>query len=63
MENINAILDKLMLNRTALLLKRYDAELKEILDQDLQSYKAMINNTFSNSSDNKRGSYKNRLVA
>jgi hypothetical protein len=63
MENINAILDKLMLNRTALLLKRYDAELKEILEQDLQSYKAMMNNNFSNSSDNKRGLYKNRLVA
>jgi hypothetical protein len=63
MKNINAILDKLMLNRTALLIKRYDAELKEILDQDLQAYKAMINNTFSNSSDNKRGSYKSRLVA
>jgi len=63
MENINAILDKLMLNRTALLIKRYDAELKEILDSDLQAYRASQKNNLRNSSDNKRGSDGNRLVA
>jgi hypothetical protein len=57
MEKINAILDKLMLNRTALLIKRFDKELKEILDNDLQTYKST---QFRNSSNNPR---KNRLVA
>jgi hypothetical protein len=63
MENINAILDKLMLNRTALLIKRYDAELKEILDNDLEAYRAALKNNFRNSSDSKRGTHRNRLVA
>ncbi len=40
MENINAILEKLMLNRAALLIKRFDNELKEILENDLQVYKS-----------------------
>ncbi len=57
MENINTVLDKLMLNRTALLIKRFDKELKEILENDLQAYKS---NQFRNSSNNSR---KNRLVA
>jgi hypothetical protein len=57
MENINAILEKLMLNRAALLIKRFDNELKEILENDLQTYKS---NKFRNSSNNSR---KNRLVA
>jgi hypothetical protein len=63
MENINAILEKLTLNRTVLLMKRYDAQLKEILDNDLQAYKSAQNNTIRNSSDSKRGSQQNRLVA
>ncbi len=63
MENINAILDKLMLNRTALLMKRYDAELKEIIDSDLNTYKASQLNNLRNSSDSKRGNNNSRLVA
>ncbi|MBW4889176.1 hypothetical protein KXQ82_05590 [Mucilaginibacter sp. HMF5004] len=63
MENMNAILEKLMLNRTALLIKRYDAELKEILDTDLQAYRASHTNTLRNSSDSKRGTNGSRLVA
>ena len=57
MENMNAILEKLMLNRTALLIKKFDQELKEILDNDLQAYKS---NKFRNNSNNSR---KTRLVA
>jgi hypothetical protein len=57
MENINAILEKLMLNRAALLIKRFDNELKEILENDLQTYKS---NKFRNSSNN---GHKNWLVA
>ena len=57
MENINSILEKLMFNRTALLMKKFDNELKEILDNDLQAYRS---NKFRNSSNNDR---KNRLVA
>ena len=54
---MNAILEKLMLNRTALLIKKFDQELKEILDNDLQAYKS---NKFRNNSNNSR---KTRLVA
>lgn len=57
MENINAILEKLMLNRAALLIKRFDNELKEILESDLQAYRS---HQRRNSSNNSR---KNRLVA
>jgi len=57
MENINAILEKLMLNRAALLIKRFDNELKEILESDLQTYRS---HQLRNSSNNNR---KNRLVA
>jgi len=57
MENTNAILEKLILNRAALLIKRFDNELKQILENDLQAYKS---NKFRNSSNNGR---KNRLVA
>jgi len=57
MENMNAILEKLMLNRTALLIKKFDQELKEILDNDLQAYKS---SKFRNNSSNSR---KTRLVA
>ena len=57
MENTNAIIEKLMLNRAALLIKRFDNELKEILENDLQAYKS---NKFRNSRNNSR---KNRLVA
>lgn len=57
MENMNAILEKLMLNRAALLIKRFDKELKTILENDLQTFKS---NKFRNSSNNNR---KNRLVA
>ncbi|WP_448698489.1 hypothetical protein ACFGVR_16725 [Mucilaginibacter sp. AW1-3] len=58
MENMNAILEKLMLNRAALLIKRFDNELKEILENDLQAYKS---NKFRNSSSNNNS--KRRLVA
>ena len=51
MENINVILEKLMLNRAALLIKKYDNELKEILENDLQAYKAQSNNTITNKDD------------
>jgi len=57
MENINTVLEKLLLNRAALLIKRYDKELKEILENDLQAYKS---HQFRTSSNNSR---KNRLVA
>jgi len=57
MENMNAILEKLILNRAALLIKRFDNELKQILENDLQAFKS---NKFRNSSNNRR---KNRLVA
>jgi hypothetical protein len=40
MENIEKILDKLMLNRTRLILNRYDKELKEIIESDLQAFKS-----------------------
>jgi len=56
MENINAILEKLMLNRAALLIKRFDNELKEILENDLQAYKS---NKFRNNNNGR----KRRLVA
>jgi len=54
---MNAILEKLILNRAALLIKRFDNELKQILENDLQAFKS---NKFRNSSNNRR---KNRLVA
>ncbi|WP_448698488.1 hypothetical protein ACFGVR_16720 [Mucilaginibacter sp. AW1-3] len=37
---MNAILEKLMLNRAALLIKKFDSELKEILENDLQAYRS-----------------------
>jgi len=57
MENINAILEKLIHNRTALMMKRFDNELKQIIENDLEAYKS---NKFRNSSN---GNRKNRLVA
>jgi hypothetical protein len=41
MENINNVIEKLMLNRTRLMLNRIDKELKEIIDNDLQSFKSL----------------------
>jgi hypothetical protein len=40
MENIDKVLEKLMLNRTKLMLNRFDKELKEIIENDLQSFKS-----------------------
>lgn len=40
MENIDKILEKLMLNRTRLMMTRFDKELKEIIETDLQSFKS-----------------------
>jgi hypothetical protein len=40
MENIDKILEKLMLNRTKLMLNRFDTELKEIIENDLQAFKS-----------------------
>lgn len=34
------ILNKLMLNRTSLLLRRFDTELKEIIESDLNAFKS-----------------------
>ena len=62
MQNINVLLEKLMINRAVLLIKRADAELKEILNNDLKSYKAQQIN-FRNSSDNNRGTNMGHLVA
>lgn len=39
MENIENIFEKLMLNRTKLMMSRYDKELKEIIGTDLQAFK------------------------
>lgn len=52
MENLNAILEKLMLNRAALLIKRFDNELKEILENDLQTYKSHKSRNSSNTDHN-----------
>lgn len=57
MENINVIIEKLMFNRAALLMKKFDSEFKEILDNDLQAYRS---GKPRNSSSNNR---KNQLVA
>jgi hypothetical protein len=40
MENIDKVLEKLMLNRTKLMLNRFDKELKQIIESDLQSFKS-----------------------
>jgi coenzyme F420-reducing hydrogenase delta subunit len=40
MENINNVIEKLMLNRTRLMMTRFDKELKEIIENDLQSFKS-----------------------
>ncbi|EHQ24718.1 hypothetical protein [Mucilaginibacter paludis] len=40
MENIDKILEKLMLNRTRLMLNRFDEQLKEIIESDLQAFKS-----------------------
>lgn len=40
MENIDKILEKLMLNRTRLMLNRYDEQLKEIIESDLEAFKS-----------------------
>ena len=36
MENIEKVLEKLMINRTKLMLNRFDKELKDIIESDLQ---------------------------
>ncbi len=58
MENIENILDKLMLNRTNLLLKRFDKELKEIIESDLEAFKSTQRKKIGNQNVNKK-----RLVA
>ncbi len=40
MENMDLILEKLMLNRTKLMMTRFDKQLKEILESDLQAFKS-----------------------
>jgi hypothetical protein len=40
MENIEKVLEKLMLNRTKLMLNRFDKELKNIIENDLQAFKS-----------------------
>lgn len=40
MQNIETILDKLMLNRTKLMIARFDKELVEIIESDLQAFKS-----------------------
>lgn len=40
MENIDNVIEKLMLNRTRLMMTRIDKELKEIIENDLQSFKS-----------------------
>jgi hypothetical protein len=40
MENIEKILEKLMLNRTKLMLNRFDKQLMQIIDGDLQAFKS-----------------------
>ena len=40
MENIDRIIEKLMLNRTKLMLNRFDNEFKQIIGGDLQSFKS-----------------------
>lgn len=40
MENIDKILEKLMLNRTKLMMSRFDKELKEIIESDLQTFRS-----------------------
>ena len=62
MENINALLNKLMLNRAALLIKRYDAELKDILRNDLHAFKAVYQTVPSNSGNNKMSIHTDRFV-
>lgn len=39
MKNIDQIIEKLTLNRTSLLIKRFDEELKQIIENDLQAFK------------------------
>jgi hypothetical protein len=40
MENIEKVLEKLMANRTRLMLNRFDKEFKEIIGSDLQTFKS-----------------------
>lgn len=40
MENIDKVFEKLMLNRTKLMMTRFDKELKEIIESDLQAFKS-----------------------
>lgn len=40
MENIENIFEKLMLNRTRLMMSRFDKELKEIIESDLTTFKS-----------------------
>lgn len=52
MENIDKVFEKLMLNRTKLMMTRFDKELKEIIESDLQAFKS--HNHIGNRSHNKR---------
>ncbi|MEO6523058.1 MAG: hypothetical protein ABIN91_15355 [Mucilaginibacter sp.] len=40
MENIENVIEKLMLNRAKLMMVRFDKELKQIIESDLQSFKS-----------------------
>jgi len=40
MENSTNLIDKLMANRAKLMMARFDKELKEIIESDLQAFKS-----------------------
>jgi hypothetical protein len=60
MKNFEAIIEKLTKNRTTLLMNRFDKELKEILEQDIHSFKDVKTSKASNNSTAANG---RRLVA